>query len=708
MPQSLWTDQEAQVFLDRYAADHGEDIALRVFTSRLIGRDRSLVLHGGGNTSCKTKTRDILGRELEVLAVKGSGWDLVDIEPPGLPLVELEPLRRLMALDSMSDEQMVNEVRRQLLLTSAPNPSVEALLHAALPHRFVDHTHADAIVTLSNQPDGADLIREALGGEVGMLDWIMPGFPLAKAVAAAYAENEAMPGIVLLHHGIFSFGETAQESYERMIELVHRAESFIDQRAPKVSMLVGPATPPGDADLAAVLPVLRGALADGEGVTCHKRMVADARRDQDLCAFSADRRARALVQLGPLTPDHVIRTKGPYLYLTRAEAGDRAAVDAALATYAKNYEAYFEANKHRVSVPLTMGPPTMGPPTMLDTKPRVAVIEGMGLVAFGASAGAAGIAADIAEHTLRAKARAQEVGQYKELPPAELFDMEYWSLEQAKLGKKKAPELAGQVAMVTGAGGAIGMGICKSLAAAGAAMVLVEIDQERADAAVEVLRKAVPGAACLPLGMDVTDEAAVATGMDAAVARFGGLDILVPNAGIAHVQSVAEMDLAAFRKVLDVNLCGTMTVLQAAARVFAAQNTGGAVVVQASKNVFAPGADFGAYSASKAGQHQLGKVAALELAPYGVRVNMVNADAVFGDEEVPSGLWQMVGPARMRARGLDADGLKDYYRERSMLKRTVTPEDVGEAVLYLASARSAATTGVTMTVDSGVAAAFPR
>jgi NAD(P)-dependent dehydrogenase (short-subunit alcohol dehydrogenase family) len=288
-----------------------------------------------------------------------------------------------------------------------------------------------------------------------------------------------------------------------------------------------------------------------------------------------------------------------------------------------------------------------------------------------------------------------------------LYDMEYWPLERAKLGQRPVATLQGQIALVTGGAGAIGFGVCQSLCAAGAVVVVADLNQVAAQGVVDRLSEEYPDAALLAVAMDVTDPDSVQSGMDQVVLAFGGVDVVVPNAGIAHVSSLRDMGSEDFKRVIDVNLFGTMTILQAAAKLFEAQDTRGSIVVQASKNVFSPGASFGAYSASKAGQHQLGKIAALELAPLGVRVNMVNADAVFGDQ-VRSGLWEEVGPDRMKSRGLDEQGLKDFYRDRSLLKVTVTPRHVGDAVVFLASDAASATTGMTFTVDGGVAAAFPR
>ncbi|MEZ5978763.1 MAG: class II aldolase/adducin family protein [Planctomycetota bacterium] len=473
--KSRWNHAEAQEYVTRFA-DAGEDLALRTYTSRLLGADGALVLHGGGNTSVKTRTKDVFGNEIDVVCVKGSGWDLASIEPAGLPACELEPLRRLRALDALSDEEMVNQVRSRLLDSKAPTPSVEALLHAFLPHKFVDHTHADAVCILSNQPNGEELVREALGPKVLVLPWIMPGFPLAKAVVDAYESQPDCEGIALLGHGHFTFGDDAQTSYERMIDQVARAEHVAERLARSVHRVTIPAEPidrGAVAKLAAkVAPVVRGALADvaeSEWGPQQRRVVTSWRGDDDLVAFANSPAAPELCSFGPLTPDHVIRTKARYLALTKEEALDGAKARAAVARYEARYAAYFEACKHRVAFEARM----------LSPKPVVAVVEGVGVLAHGANAKAARIAGDIAEHTLRGKALGHAIGSYRGLGDEELFEMEYWSLEQAKLGKAVHPLLAGRVALVTGAGGAIGLGIAEALLANGAAAFLTDVDPAR-------------------------------------------------------------------------------------------------------------------------------------------------------------------------------------------------------------------------------------
>jgi rhamnulose-1-phosphate aldolase/alcohol dehydrogenase len=703
--ESRWSDAEAAEYVERFSPRFGEAMALRVYTSRLIGRDPDLVMHGGGNTSLKGSVTTLTGEPVETLFVKGSGWELDAIEPPGLPAVRLEALRRLRALAALSDEEMVNQLRTNLFDAGAPNPSVETLLHAFLPHRFIDHTHADIALVLTNQPraEAEAMVRDAFGARWAVVPYIMPGFALAKLAAEVYERDPAVEGLVLLNHGLFTFADDARTAYERMIAGVDRAERFVRARTcPPGPRGTRVATAPAEA-AARLAPVLRGALAAASGDPDRpwRRVVLEHRASDEALALLDAPGAAELARANPLTPDHVIRTKGQALFLPGPLPLDddgalHERLTAAVAAYRADYDAYFDRHRARSRTAVTK----------LDPTPRVILVPGIGVFTAGPTKRDARIAADIAEHTLRAKALASGIGRYLALDDADLFDMEYWSLEQAKLGKAKDPVLAGQVALVTGAAGAIGFAVCRKLIEAGAHVVASDRTEELAGGAARDLDPKDRGLATAVV-MDVTDERSVAAGMAEVCRRYGGLDVLVLNAGVAHVSAIAETDLAAFRRVVDVNLVGYFLVLREAARLFHRQGTGGNVIVNSSKNVFGPGADFGAYSASKAGAHQLGKVAALELAAAGVRVNMVNADAVFGDDRRPSGLWQEVGPARARSRGLDPTKLEDYYHQRNLLKARVTADHVGNAVVFFA-ANLTPTTGATLPVDGGVPEAFPR
>ncbi len=710
--KSRWSEDGARDALARWAGGADEDardLALRVYTSRLIGADPELVLHGGGNTSVKLRARTLLGETLPVIHVKGSGVSLDAVGPRDLPALELEPLRRLRALEELDDEAMVNQLRTRLLDASSPNPSVETLLHAFLPQRFVDHSHADAVLAATNQPDGEALVREALGDRVAVLPWIMPGFPLAKAVAEAVEKHPDVEGVVLVNHGLFSFGEDARTSYERHVALVDACERLLAERARGRTLLTPrAAVDESDADelhrrVALAAPILRGLLAEPpaqEGELPARGVLAWL-GDPETRAFCASEEAAALAREGPLTPDHVIRTKALPLFVAEPDWKDperlRGQLGQAVADYRADYDRYFAENAARQDAPLTK----------LASGPRVVWLPGLGALCFGATDRAARVAADITRHTLRAKALAQAVGSYRALPLSELFEMEYWSLEQAKLGKAKPRPLEGQVVLVTGGAGAIGVGIAEVCAAAGAHVALADLDgdaaRERAEA---VAARQGPGSA-VGIAMDVRDEASVRRGFGALCAAWGGLDVLVPNAGLAHVAPIEELDLEEARRLADVNYLGVLLAIREATRIFRLQGTGGNVVVNASKNVFAPGRDFAAYSASKAAAHQLAKVAALELAPLGVRVNQVNADAIFAEGEVHSGLWETVGPERARRRGLEPEELPDFYRDRNLLKARVSARHVGNAVVFFASEQTP-TTGATLPVDGGIPEAFPR
>ncbi len=748
-------------------------LALRVYTSRLIGRERELVLHGGGNTSVKDVVPNILGEEMEVLYIKGSGWDLATIEAAGFPGLDLAWLRRLRGLEQLSDEEMVNQFRTHLLDASSPGPSIETLVHAFLPHAFIDHTHADAVVTLTNCRQPEERLREALGEKIAILPFIMPGFPLAKAMAAAWEENPEIEAIILLNHGIFTFADEAEAAYSRMIDYVTRAENFLTRAAqggaamgdlevpgrgtgvgaansgsgslsavlptknrlssadlrpaseasagadePAATGICGPrpgaavtgapggagatgAVSPASSAVVDLLPLLRGAL--NRGLDDHRYCFSlDWRRDPDLLAALARPDAAELFTGGVLTPDHVIRTKNYPLWLDFAGEHEPAAqariLERALADYAAAYNSYFQQQCAAQNVEKKR----------LDPMPRVILVPGLGLIGAGSGPAGARIAADIATHTVRAKLRgAAALGPYRELDQASIFAMEYWSLEQAKLGKARPRHLEGRVALVTGGGGAMALGIADRLLAAGARVFLADIQQERLQVVLEKLRARFAPELVHGLQFDVTDQESVRSGLAELAGRAGGLDILVPNAGIAHVARLEDLQPEDFSRVMAVNADGVLLTIREAAAIFRRQGCGGQIVINSSKNVFDPGPAFGAYSASKAAAHQLGKIAALELAEIGVGVNMINADAVFDAEGVSSGLWDLVGPERMQARDLDPEGLRAYYRDRNLLKAEVRAEDVGNAVVFFAAGLTP-TTGATLPVDGGIPAAFPR
>ncbi|MGH7031680.1 MAG: bifunctional aldolase/short-chain dehydrogenase, partial [Stellaceae bacterium] len=505
-----------------YYASRGvpPDLALRVYSSRLLGQDPNLVLHGGGNTSVKTIVRDLLGEDAEALCVKGSGWDMADIEPAGLPAVRLAALRKLRQRQHLADEEMVRVQRASLLDPGAPNPSVETLLHAFLPHKFVDHTHSTALLSLADQPDAAERCRDLYGSRMGQVPYIMPGFRLAKAAAEIFEADRSVEGLVLLKHGIFTFGETAREAYERMIAAVSLAEARLARH--RRSVFSAARLPAAIAGPAEVAPILRGACAiasPGEAGT-YKRFVLDFRVGPEVLDYVNGVELDRYSQVGVATPDHTIRTKNHPLIVRSPEAGrlDTFKIEARVAVerFAADYHTYFVRHNARQA----------DARRELDPMPRVILVPGLGLFGLGGNAKDARIAADIALSTIETVTGAEAVGRFESISEADLFDIEYWSLEQAKLGQTVEKPLAGQIAVVTGGAGTIGIATARALGRAGAELALLDINCEAAEAAAKKL-----GGAALGLGCDVTNPALVRLAFDRVAARFGGLDIVVSNAG---------------------------------------------------------------------------------------------------------------------------------------------------------------------------------
>ena len=701
--ESFFDSNQAHEFAKAFA-DFPPELALRCYTARLIGQNTDLVLHGGGNSSVKIISKNIFGEDDPVIFVKGSGQDLAKIDPHGFSGLRLKPLRKLIRLETLADEAMQDQLRIHRISATAPTPSVESLLHAFLPQRYVDHTHADSILTLTNLEHGAKLLKEILGNGVAIIPYIASGFPLAKAVLASYEQNCALDAIVVLNHGIFTFAEHGRDAYEKMVAYVNRAEEYIEDRCKGRSLgtLQDDLNRPADyqAALARCAQVIRGVCSRHVSIDRPTRFYVAGRNSPELIAASLAKEAKTIAVSGVLTPDHCIRTGNASVYIESVPQNDddlKDIVDHAVKKHIADYQKYF--SRHSKSPDQT--------PNKLDAGPRLFLVAGLGLIAIGETCKAAHIAADIGEHTIRAKLRAMALGKYRPISEAHVFDMEYWGLQRKKIDPPPLAPLAGQVALVTGGGGAIGYGIAERLLNAGAAVVISDIDPQRLEKVHAILvQKYAPD--CIEMRIfDVSEYEAVVSAMEEICIKFGGIDLLVPNAGIAHVARIEDLDPVKLDHVIAVNLKGTFTVIKAAIPVFKRQATGGNIVVISSKNVFDPGAAFAAYSASKAGAHQISKIAAVELAELGVRVNMINPDAVFGDENVCSGLWELVGPDRMQSRGLAPENLQEYYCQRSLLKVQVLAEHVGNAVVFFASDLTP-TTGASLPVDAGNPAAFPR
>ena len=673
--KSKWSEADAQAAIARWVGEGvNEDIALRTYTSRLIGREPSLVLHGGGNTSVKTRLRDDTGEEVDVLCVKGSGWDLADIEPPGLPAVRLKSLGALRSRDSLTDEEMVNAQRTRLLDASSPNPSVETLLHAFLPHKFIDHSHADAILALVDQPEAEAICKEVFGDTLAIVPYVMPGFALSKLAAEVQEANPKAEGLLLLRHGLFTWGDTARESYERHIHAVAKALAYIgSKRATTI-----PRSPSNAPAWELVAPLLRAALGDSG-----RRYVLQRRTDDAIHAYLEREDLFKVSQRGTPTPDHVIRTKRvPLLLQLDAEMDESmimAHIRARLGAYRESYNEYVRrestAKGRRV--------------TPLDPDPRVILIPGIGLVTAAPTVKAARIAADLHEHCIEVIEWAEAVGRYEVLPLGDVFDMEYWSLEQAKLGKSKPLPFEGRVVFVSGAAGGIGAACARHFAGAGATVFLVD-----RDARVAELARQLGGAHAV---VDVAEFDALRESVHECVRTFGGIDGVVSNAGYAPQGAMHELDDATLRHSFDVNFFAHQVLAAHATRVMRQQGFGGFLLFNASKAAFNPGKDFGPYAVAKAAVVALMKQYALENGDAGIRSNAVNADRIRTDLLPPDMVRE-----RAAARGLDPDA---YFRS-NLLGREVTVDDVANAFVTLALAES--TTGCVMTVDGGNIAASPR
>lgn len=654
--EDLWDDAAAASF-----EPHGP-VGECVYCSRLIGSDAGLVLHGGGNSSVKHPRRDVTGEMVDTLHVKGSGWDMATIEAAGFAPLRLDRLEDLLALDSLSDPEMMAELAAAKLDVSAPNPSVESLLHAFLPHRAVQHSHADVIVTLTNLGNGADVVAEVFGDDVVIVPYVMPGFDLAREVRERWPDqaHEATTGMVLLNHGLFTFGDDSATAYRRHVDLIRRAEDWLARHAPMAE-----AEPSSLPDvLAEDLARLRREMSMVAGAPLVVRRHATA----EVARFVRRPDLESLASRGPLTPDHVIRTKRVPMI---------GVADGAVEAYRSSYESYVAENEHRLR--------TERAP--IDPAPRIVVDPDVGMLAAGFTAKDARICADIFGHTMPVLERAEDhLGGYVALPASDLFDMEYWDLEQAKLKLAgPRPELAGTVAMVTGAASGIGRACAQELTRRGAAVIAVDLDESVREPESDDWAGIVA---------DVTDADAVADALQKGVERFGGLDIAVVAAGVFGPSTpITKLASDEWRRVMAVNVDSVQMLFARIGPLLALSPVGGRVVVVGSKNVPAPGTGAAAYSASKAALQQLSRVAALEWAADGIRVNTVHPDAVFD-----TGLWS---PELIAERAAKYGMSADEYRRRNLLGADIGSADVARSVVALCTDDFRVTTGAQIPIDGG-------
>jgi len=650
--KNLWSEQRAKKFKN-------DPLALRAYTSRLLGEDPNLVLQGGGNTSVKLNITNLFGEPEEVLYVKGSGWDLATIEKQGFAPVKLDLLKGMAELDHLTDTEMVRNQRAAMTDPSAPNPSVEAVLHAIIPFKFVDHTHADSVVAVSNTENGAQRIRDIYGSAVLIVPYVMPGFILARKIFEMTRDIDwrRLEGMILLHHGVFTFSDDAKESYTRMIRLVTKAEGYLKKKKAAVHFF--------QAKVKEDLPRLariRQAVSRARNSAVIARWSADDRQ----VAFANHPKARAIATRGPLTPDHVIRTKRTPVIIGRDPAAD-------IERFSRGYHKYFQRHATAGLKPL-------------DPAPRWAVWPGCGTISFGATLAEAEAINDINEHTIDAILQAEKLGGWQALPEKDIFEVEYWELEQAKLNKSAgAPVFQGKIALVTGAASGIGKACVETLRAHGAVVAALDIDP--------AITKTFKQPEVIGIVCDVTKPRAIEKAVSAAVRRFGGLDILVSNAGIFPPSAaIVETDQNSWQKSLNINL-NSHQILMKACIPYLELGVDPAVVVIASKNVPAPGPGASAYSVAKAGLTQLARVAALELASKNIRVNVVHPNQVFD-----TAIWtQKVLETRAKHYKMSVP----EYKTSNLLKTEITSKDVASLVATMAGPVFGKTTGAQIPIDGG-------
>lgn len=671
MFHTRWVDSDAKAYIERHAEKGiNAELALRVYTSQLIGSDPDLVMHGGGNTSCKTTMPDLFGNTVRVLCVKGSGWDLGTIEVAGLPAVKLDSLLELRQLDALRDEDMVNVQRTNLMDQASPNPSVETLLHAFLSHHVVDHTHATPFLALANLPEPEPIMREIFGDKLAIVPYVMPGFELAKLAAEIAEQHPEAEGLLLLQHGHFTWGENAKQSYDRVIDHTNRVEAwFADHRdAVQYPGIVIP-----QAEARNFIHDLKKALIE-VSANASPSFVLDWINDASITAQIDQHISNGVVGRGVATPDHVIRIKAKPLVLTRnIQASGVKAIVAAVKTYVDDYTEYFNTCSALVD----------SPRTMLDPMPKLAWVEGVGLIGIGSSMKEAKTITDLGVQNVRVITDAEAAGGFYPVVDKDLFDLEYWSLEQAKLSKTSPLPLQGKITVVTGAGGAIGSAIVKVFETAGAEVVAVDINTEalaKQEFSPKVLQKT----------LDLTNSDQIKELTNDIVLQYGGVDILVSNAGTAPQASILDMDEDLLRRSLDINFFTHFHLAQAIGRVFVAQGNSGQMLFNISKQAVNPGRNFGAYGLPKATLMSLVKQLALELGEHGIRVNGVNAD------RIRSGILnENMIANRAEARGVTVE----KYMQGNLLEEEVEAHHVAEAFLNLAL--STRTTGHVMTVDGG-------
>ena len=672
MFKNLWNERDKLSNINKLEKSiYSFDLGTRVYSSRIIGQIPDLVMHGGGNTSCKTIQEDVFGNKVEVLRIKGSGWDLDTIEAPGLPAVRLEPLLKLRNLKKLSDENMINLQRSNLMISSSPNPSVETLLHAFLPHKFVDHTHATPFLVLANLKNCKNITQEVFGDKLCVVPYIMPGFKLSKKAIEIYEKNQNTEAMILVNHGYFTWGETAKESYERVIEHSNKLESWLNKnRKVHQSIMVKKVNFKYE-DFISIFRKFIIKFSDDINYS----PVFDLRNDVFSLDFMNRKDLYQLSKKGVASPDHVIRLKKEPIILDFLNKNFEKELLEKLMSYKDSYIKYFKLNKSKQK----------GSFVMLDPTPNIAWVKGIGLIGIGSNKKNAMIAGDIGLQNINVISKCEDLGGYYPIKEKDHFEMEYWSLEQAKLNLIKTKYLNGKVVIVTGAGGTIGREISKKFSEEGANLFLIDINKKLLNETVSLIKNE-----CSSLVADITKESHLKKIMQQCLNFFGGIDILISNAGVAIEKPFIELDQKLLRKSFEINFFAHYNLAQLVSKVLISQNSGGDIIFNVTKQAVNPGMNFSSYGLPKSSLFFFVKQLALELGRFNIKVNGINAD------KIKSGLLnEKLIKARSKSRGVSVEN----YLKGNLLKKEVLAEDVANGFMSLVKSKK--TTAHILTIDGG-------
>jgi len=684
--KNKWDSIEAKKYIQKYNKNRiTKDLALRIYTTHLLGRDKALVLHGGGNTSLKTASKNIFNKKIDVMHIKGSGWDMGTIEYQGLPAVELNPLKATLNLNKLNDFEMVNLQRKCLLNSSSPNPSVETLLHAFLPYTYVDHTHASAILSLIDQPSDIKICKDTFGDKVGIVPYVIPGFELAKIAYKVYSQNTKVIGLILLKHGIFTFGNSAKESYDRMIKLVSIAEKklqkipskIITKRASKKKSII-------EKKSNLFLPLIRKYLSYKEKDGSYTKWILNIRKNKRIIQYLNHPKLEKFTQRGPITPDHVIRTKPKPLIIDLSKKKENqieTTIKNNIKKFKSEYKKYFLRNKKYLPNSKE-----------LDPNPRLVFIPGFGIIGIGRTLKEASIASDLAEITVDVISKAESFGKFQSINEKEIFKVEYWSLEQAKLKGAIRQSFTGNIVVISGGCGAIGLATAREFLNEGAEVILLENNLLNIKNTPKEIAKKVKIIKC-----DVRDILDVKKAFEQICLTFGGMDVLISNAGAAWQGNIGTVSGKIIKESFDLNFYAHQYLSQEAIKILLTQKTQGVLLYNISKQSVNPGNNFGPYGIPKASTFFLMRQYTLEYGKHGIRANGVNAD------RIRSGI---VTDKMITSRAKSRNVSKEKYMSNNLLGQEVLAEDVAKGFVALAKAKK--TTGDVLTIDGGNIAAALR